>query len=403
MTVLSDILVPVSLLRTPSEFGGTRQGDCLRGDLIPGDQYARGMKTAPPTDSPRMVLPAFAEAHCHLDKCDSIGRMGPIGGDLQSAIAAQIKDKDHWTEDDLRNRMSRGLDELVDAGCTLVRSHIDWSQNAEPPLAWSILHHIASTRTDISVQTAALTGIDQMADQDFCTQIARGISKQNNAVLGSFILYHDPGNIRVGLANVFSAAEQFSLPLDFHVDEGLGDWNGLEAICDAAIASSFTGPILCGHAVSLMDRCDEDFARITEKLLETKIHICALPTTNLYLQGRNSGTPDRRGITRLRELDRAGVPIVVASDNVRDAFCPMGQHDPRAALHLASLAAHLDPPFGQWLPAITKHARQALGKSPSYVEVTPLSDLRLTEAATTADLIAGRKPLIRLIDERSPA
>lgn len=401
MNVLRDILVPVSLLQNPQRFGGTRDGDCLRGDLIVGTCGVSGLRNASPSASPRILMPTLIEAHCHLDKCHSISRLDAVGGDLAAAIRAQMKDKENWSTDDLRDRMTRGLNELVASGCAVVRSHIDWSDTAEPPLAWHVLHELAAEQETIEIEAAALTSIDQMADADFCTAVAKTVAAHKSAVLGGFILFHGPHHIEAGLRNIFAAADAHGFALDFHVDEGLGDWNGLEKICDAALDMGFEGPVLCGHAVSLMDRGESDFARISDKILRAGIHICALPTTNLYLQGRGPGTPDRRGITRLRELYAAEIPVVVASDNVADAFCPTGQHDPRAALHLASLTAHLDPPMGRWLPAITTDAATALGRGPWHIEIQPLERLRLISAPSTADLVSGRNPLTHLTRERS--
>jgi cytosine deaminase len=150
----------------------------------------------------------------------------------------------------------------------------------------------------------------------------------------------------------------------------------------------------------LIDRDEEAVKRISDKLLRAGITVCALPTTNLYLQDRQGGTPDRRGLTRLRELHEAGVPVVLGSDNVADVFCPMGQHDPLAALHLAALAAHLDPPMGDWLPAITLHAANALGLDPGYIETCPSDELRLCAVGSTADLVAGRAPLVPLCSDQ---
>jgi len=199
--------------------------------------------------------------------------------------------------------------------------------------------------------------------------------------------------MREGLRAVFALAEQIGAPLDFHVDEGLGDFHGVEAVADMALETRFDGPILCGHAVALMDKGGADFARIADKCARAGITICALPTTNLYLQGRTDGTPDRRGLTRLRELRAAGVTVIVGSDNVGDAFCPTGQHDPMAALHLAHLAAHLDPPMADWLGMVTTDARAAMGLDPVYVDGAPVAELRISNAASVADLIAGRHAL----------
>ena len=391
MQRVRDVLVPEAALSNAATFGGAQERDCRRGDLILDGNRAVMLAPAEPTGSPRMVLPALTEPHCHLDKCHSIGRIGDVGGDLIHALNAQRADKEHWTAEDLRSRMMQGLREAVDAGCGSLRSHIDWGDDISPPVGWSVLAELAAD-TQINLQQAALTGIDQMADRSTCDGIAAEVARTPGGVLGAFLLHHE--KMRDGLQNVFAAANRHALPLDFHVDEGHGAYNALEMICDVALETGFDGPILCGHAVSLIDKDGDDLARIIDKLLHARIAVCALPTTNLYLQGRRDGTPDRRGLTRLRELHAAGVPVLVGSDNVADAFCPLGQHDPRAALHLAALAAHLDPPMGRWLPSVTTDASAAMGLDDCHIEACNLQDLRICDAASTVDLIAGRAPLV---------
>ena len=86
----------------------------------------------------------------------------------------------------------------------------------------------------------------------------------------------------------------------------------------------------------------------------------------------------------------AGVTVVVGSDNVADAFCPTGWHDPMAALSLAVLAAHLDPPLDRWLPLITSNAPRALGHAPVMVDRATPDQLCLIRAASISDAIAGR-------------
>ncbi|MEL7261163.1 MAG: amidohydrolase family protein [Pseudomonadota bacterium] len=379
-----DVQVPNCLLRNPEQFGGTVEGDMRRGQPITRNGHLVGL--GPPGGQTSFVLlPKLVEAHCHLDKCHTQHRLGPVGGDLPHAIATQQADKANWTEADLHRRATQGLAEARRAGCHLIRSHVDWGDSAAPPLAWSVLGALAQDHPGL--QRAALTGVLQWTDPAFASTVAKQLAA-DRGVLGAFV-YDQPG-LQDGLQVIFDMANRYGLPLDFHVDEGLGDMNGLEAIADAAIATGYGRPILCGHAVSLMDRGARDLDRITDKLLAAEIHICALPTTNLYLQGRTDGTPDRRGLTRLRELHAAGVPILIGSDNVADAFCPTGAHDPMAALSLAILAAHLDPPLARWLPSITTHAAAALGQPPAYIDASPLDALSVYHVPDLADVIAGR-------------
>lgn len=373
-TVLRDVIVP----------------GLGRGDLQLTQGRARALSPAPPGPSPRIVIPALVEAHCHLDKCHTLHRLGDVGGDLMAAITAQRADKVHWTTEDIRHRAARGLAELVASGCRIVRSHVDWGDGPEPPLAWQVLGDLAQDDAPgLLLERAGLVGIAALADRSYAETVARTIAR-DGGVLGTMLLGHP--ETATGLANMFDLAGRHGLKLDFHVDEGLGDpsYTGLEAIADAALAHGFQGPILCGHACALMDQPPDAVRRIADKLARAGIAVAALPTTNLYLQGRTTGTPDRRGLTRLRELHAAGVPIVIGSDNVADAFCPLGAHDPMAALNLAVLAGHLDPPLDRWLPSITDTAARALGHDPQPIIGSPATRLRLSHAPDLATLISGR-------------
>jgi cytosine deaminase len=396
--------VPRALLARPESFGGTAQGDLLCGTLVVQGGVVRGL--TPETGAPRptrVLLPKLAEAHIHLDKCHSIERIPDVGGDLAAALAAQMQDKALWTEDDLTRRARRGVDELIAAGVGAARSHVDWGTAAgEPdqPVAWGVLHDLKryALERGLILQSAALTGIDEMADPTRAESVARIVARDGGA-FGSFALNH--ADKRIGLLTMFRLAELFGLPLDFHVDEGLApSLTGLELIADVALETGFQGPILCGHACSLASHDLEDVARIAEKLARARIAVAVLPTTNLYLQGRiANGTPDRRGVTRLHELAARGVEIVVATDNVRDAFCPIGRHDPMHSLAVGVMAGHLDPPYGRHMATITTHARRAMGLPALTIDGAAAGDLILFDAPSLSGVIAGALPPISLNDQ----
>ncbi|MEM9642805.1 MAG: amidohydrolase family protein [Pseudomonadota bacterium] len=381
---IAGVAVPSTLLTRPEAFGGRPVGDCRVGTLLVSGGQVMGMR-ADPDAARMMVLPRLAEAHVHLDKCHTIDRLSDVGGDLAAAAEAQKADRALWTREDLTRRMRRGLEEAVRAGCGVVRTHIDWDMGV--PLAWEVARVLASDTDGIVLQPAALTGIDRMADPATAEAVAREVAR-DGGVLGGFVLNHPLR--REGIRNLFALADRFGLALDFHVDEGLEpDLDGLELIIESARVCGHEGPVLCGHACSLASRPDDDVACLADGLAETGIAVAALPTTNLYLQGRKSGTPVRRGLTRVHELMARGVDVIIGTDNVRDAFCPIGVHDPRHSLSVGVLAAHLDPPFADHLPMITTTARKALGLPVHTVDAAPLTDLICFDAPDTATLLSG--------------
>lgn len=400
--VLKYVRVPISLIQHPERFGGVRDGDCLLGDLVFRNGRVEGMRCATLAEpEPRMVLPKLTECHVHLDKCHTVTRIAEVGGNLQEAIEAQGADKLNWTVQDIRLRATRGLEELIASGCDAVRSHVDWGSGAtitEPPPAWFVLTELAEEFQDrINLQLSPLIGVDDLAQPAVAENVARIIAR-NGGVLGVFVF--DQPERQDGISAAFEAAATYGLALDFHVDEGLSEGlDGVGMIAQTAIDTGFEGPVLCGHACSLMNVTGDPLKKLTEKIEQSGIFIASLPTTNLYLQGRNAGTPDRRGITRLTELRAAGVPVVVGTDNVRDAFCPLGRHDPRHSLMLAVLAAHLDPPFADLLPMITTTARQAMGLTATYVDQACVDNLLLFSARSTSDLLTDPAPPLEIQPE----
>jgi len=335
----------------------------------------------------RLLVPKWADPHVHLDKCHTIDRMGAVGGDLGVAIAAQAADRETWTQTDVRERMSRGLEECIESGCGAIRTHIDWHLGIKPPMAWHIAAELSQHHRDrIVVQTAALTDIELLADRENARLVASHVA-ETDGVLGSFVL--GQGKREDGIRNAFTMAEAFGLALDFHVDESLDpDLDGVEMIADVALETGFQGPVLCGHACSLRSKSQDARNRIADKLAEAGVAIAALPFTNAYLQGRTDGTPDRRGLTCVHELRTRGVLVTIGADNVRDAFCPTGVHDPLRNLALMALLTHLDPPFSGHLPLIAGNSRQAMGLDPITVDGATVDDVMVFEAASLSELFS---------------
>lgn len=398
--VLRRAAIPAALLAEKGHIAGRAAGDCVTGDLLIEDGRVRRFldndERAPDAYeidlANRILTPLLTEPHCHLDKCHTISRLENVGGDLQAAGAVQRVDREGYTPEDLRARAGRGLAEFAAAGCGTVRSHVDWPREIAPtgevPLAWHVLGELAEEWSGrIELQRTALLSLDQFEDRDYISAAAERI-RADNGVLGVFV--YDDTQKAARLGRVLDIAARHDLALDFHVDEGLEEGlNGLTTIAEVVTERRFAQPVLCGHACSLMNLTGAALERAIEKISAAGIAVVALPSTNLYLQGRGAGTPERRGVTRVRELRQAGITVAFGTDNVGDAFCPLGRHDPMTSLATGVLSAHLDPPYGPWLETITTAARKAVGLAPQTVDGARVATLLVSEARHTAELIAG--------------
>jgi cytosine deaminase len=399
-TLIRNIAIPRSLLANPDRFGGKADADLQRGDLLVlGDQVIGFTQTPPEgarviNGAGRLVLPPLVEPHLHLDKAFTLPRMAAVGGDLMAAIHAQEADKAQWTDADLRARASRAMAELQAAGVSHARSHVDWGRADDPhatPRAWDVLAEVAQEWAGrVTLSLSCLPEIDAFADPAIAARICADVARVGGS-LGAWCLGHAQRD--AGFAAAFDLAARHGLALDFHVDEGQDPGlDGLALIVAQALRTGFQGPILCGHAVSLMDRAGPALDRLLADIARAGISLCALPSTNLYLQSRGAGTPDRRGITRLAEATAAGVTTCLGTDNVQDAFYPLGRHDPMLTLATAIPALHLDPPLADHLPLITTNAARAMGLAHQLLDRTPAHRLMLTEATDMASLLTAQSP-----------
>jgi cytosine/adenosine deaminase-related metal-dependent hydrolase len=192
------------------------------------------------------------------------------------------------------------------------------------------------------------------------------------------------------LDRLFALASARGLDVDVHVDEnGNAESRGLQAVAMAALrCSAFRGRLTCGHCCALAAQPPEALAATLDVARKAGLTVVSLPAVNLWLQDRDAAskrTPQRRGVTLLKELADAGVPVALASDNTRDQFYAYGDLDMLDVFRDAVRIGHLDRPFGEWPAAITTTPARAMGLPADFATFCPgasavrVSNLLLTQ------------------------
>jgi cytosine/creatinine deaminase len=382
----------------------------LRGDRvvhIRPSQYLvdAGANSIPagPSQKPPLgtLLPCFADVHVHIDKTYVAHEVGAAAGDLPKAITLMAAHRDRWTGAELRSRMQRALLEAHAMGTRAMRTHLDWT-TPDAPRALAVFEHQRDAwRGRIALQCVSLTPLDVFADLGLGQQIAAEVAQVHQrcnhamgeaALLGAYVYRND--QMVDKLRRVFDLAKQFDLSLDFHVDEGLDyDARGLRAIAELTCRYQMEGRVTCGHACSLSIQTQNEVQITLQLCSVAQIHLVALPSTNLYLQGAWDRTPIERGITRLKEAQSLGISTSIATDNVADGFFPYGSYDLLDTFGLGVQVAHLSP-ADAWLGAITTQPALAMGLpwGGKIAEGCP-ADLVLLHARSSFELLsaAGRR------------
>jgi cytosine deaminase len=212
--------------------------------------------------------------------------------------------------------------------------------------------------------------------------------------MGADLVGGCPYNDRDGLEHiriVFALATAFGVDVDFHVDfADEPEHLHVREIAAHTVRAGWQGRVTVGHLTELAAvpgfRQDEIIAEIAG----AGLGVICLPATDLYLMGRRDDANVRRGLTPVRRLLGAGVPVALASNNIRNAFTPVGTADLAHMAFVAAVAAHMGTPadLKALLAAITVHPARML-RLPDYGLATGCqADLVAWDCQTAEDAVA---------------
>lgn len=356
-----------------------------------------------------LVWPCFVDLHTHLDKGHIWPRTPNPDGTFWTALERTRADLDtHWTADDLYRRMEFGLKCSYVHGTAIVRTHLD-SFAEQAATSWQVFRQLKQAwQNKIELQAASIHPLDIY------------LTPQGEALAD---LVADSGGLLGGVPQMgprlaeacdrlFELAKEHDLGIDLHVDES-GNPNDitLQYVARAAIHHGYEGRVVCGHCCSLALQPADTVRDTLQLVADAGIGVVSLPQCNLYLQDRYQSatrsllstesltpavlqldggqTPRWRGVTLVHELNQAGVPVAVASDNCRDPFHAFGDHDMLEVFAWAARIAHFDMPFGQWPAAVTRTPAQLAGAQYSgVIGVGQSANLVLFRGRSFSELLA---------------
>jgi cytosine/creatinine deaminase len=380
---LKNARVPSSLLENCNYSTQTREGLCSIDLEIKNGAIAQILPASsevPETSfvdlRQGIVFPGFIDMHTHLDKGHIWERSPNLEGTFDNALAvAKADSQTAWKEEDVYRRMEFGIKCAYAHGTTAIRTHID-SFGEQANISFKVFKELQKNWAErVTLQAVSLVSLDYYQTPQG-VELADKVAEVGG-ILGG-VAYTNP-NLDSQIETVFLLAKERRLDLDFHVDEnGEMDSVCLQKVADFALQSQFPEKIICGHCCSLAVQPPEVVKKTISLVKKAGIGIVSLPMCNLYLQDRKpSQTPLWRGVTRVRELKKAGIPVAFASDNCRDPFYGFGDHDGLEVFTQAVRIAHLDTPYQDWCCSVTKTPADLIG----------LPKLGRIEVGLSADLI----------------
>ncbi len=359
-------------------------------DLAAGEitavRAADGMTTTDAgTDSSGWrLIPAAGEPHAHLDKALSAEQIEPgphAGNDLVTAIEQWRSLVPTLTSEDFADRARRAVRRYVGNGITTIRTHADALLAGDPLRGVDALLGLREELSGtVTLQVCLLAGQD-VPDAVIEDAIGRGID-----VLGGCPhLADEPAK---ETSRILDHAERSGLPVDLHTDEQTTTGHlDLADLAEQVIAREMQQRVTASHCVRLGMLDHDRRGPVVDLVAKAGIGIVTLPITNLYLQGRDADGAVPRGLTAIRALLEAGVPVAAGADNLRDPFNPVGRADPFETTSLLVAAGHLRP--AEALAAVTTATRTVLGLPDAGTGPGSRADFMLVPDVPLDEVVAG--------------
>src|SRR6266511_796024 len=354
----ADVLVEDGTIIAVGAAGGDPPRPCRRLDL---DGY--------------LLLPAPAEPHAHLDKALTAARAPNLSGDLDGAVRAWLAYRSTMDPGDVVRRATTVALRQLGNGATAIRSHVD----VGPDIGLRALEALVQVRE--ALPALPLTGAAGAANRAL---LRAAIAAGADVVGGCPHLDPDPAACQ---ELCLELAGELGRPLDLHSDETLDPTVlYLQELAELVTASGFAHGVTASHCCSLGMQPAKLARRVAEQVAAAGISVVCCPQTNQFLQARGHASAQPRGLTALRALRRAGVPVAAGGDNVQDPFNLVGRGDPLEVASLLVAAGHLDP--GEAYDAVSTVARAVLGLPEVRVEAGFPAELLAIRAASVPDAVA---------------
>ena len=316
-----------------------------------------------------LVVPPFIEPHIHLDATLTAGEPAwNMSGTLFEGIERWGERKALVTHEDTKARAKKTIDMLVDHGIQHVRTHVDVTDPTLSALK-SMIEVREETRHLIDLQIVAFPqeGIESFkGGRELMTEaIAMGAD-----VVGGIPHFENTRDQGVSsIKFLMDLAERTGCLVDVHCDETDDPQSRfLEVLAEEARVREMGERVTASHTTAMGSYDNAYCSKLFRLLKMSKINFVSCPTESIHLQGRFDTYPKRRGLTRVAEIDRAGMNVCFGQDSIVDPWYPLGNGNIlrilEAGLHICHMLGYEDLQRG--LDLITDNSARTLNLGERY-------------------------------------
>lgn len=295
----------------------------------------------------QLVMAPLVDPHIHLDAVLTAGEPEwNMSGTLFEGIERWGQRKATITFEDTKLRALKTLDMLIEHGIQHVRTHVDVTDPSLTAMR-AMLEVKEEIKDKVNLQIVAFP-------QEGIESFKNGRALMEEAVkLGADVvggIPHFEYTREKGVSSVhflMDLAEKYNCLVDVHCDE-IDDPASrfLEVLADEAHVRGMGERVTASHTTAMGSYDNAYCYKLFRLLKRSKINFISCPTESIHLQGRFDSYPKRRGLTRVPEIDRAGMNICFAQDSICDPWYPVGNGNIirilDAGLHICHMLGYED-------------------------------------------------------------
>ena len=316
-----------------------------------------------------LVIAPLVEPHIHLDATLTAGEPAwNMSGTLFEGIERWGQRKATITHEDTKRRAHTTIGMLRDHGIQHVRTHVDVT---DPTLAAlkAMLEVKEEARHLIDLQIVAFP-------QEGIESFPQGRALMEQAVeMGADVvggIPHFENTREQGVSSVkflMDLAERTGCLVDVHCDEtDDAQSRFLEVLAEETRVRGMGARVTASHTVAMGSYDNAYCSKLFRLLRRAGLSFVSCPTESIHLQGRFDTWPKRRGVTRVAELDRAGMNVCFGQDSIKDPWYPLGNGNILrvldAGLHICHMMGYED--LQRSLDFITDNSARALNLGDNY-------------------------------------
>jgi cytosine deaminase len=367
---------------------GVREGRIAAvAEGLPGD--------APSEDAGgRLVLSGFIETHIHLDKSCILGRCTCTEGTLAEAVAAVAAAKRGFTVEDVTDRATQTLERSILQGTTRMRTHVEVDPRIGLTSVRALLELRKAYRWAIDIELCAFPQ-EGLLDDPGCEEVLVAALELGADVVGG-APYMDKDS-HGQIARIFALAERFDVDIDFHLDFGLDPTHlDVDEVCRKTDEYGWGGRVAIGHVTKFSALPADRFAAVARRLQGAGVAVTVLPSTDLFLTGRDHDHNVPRGVTPAHRLHGEGVTCSLSTNNVLNPFTPFGDCSLVRMANLYANIAQVGTPAGMaaCLDMVTTQSAKLLNLTDYGVAAGNPADFVVVDSESRAAAVSQIAPVL---------